>query len=702
MFFDITERLRAEETKLELLKELEKQNAFVKAVLTQVPAAIVVANARDGRILISNEEAHRIVQHDYTPGMRLEDYGNAHIVEAFRPDGTRYQSGQWPLDRAQRGETVAAEDIELVLRGDYRKTVRVNAGPIRVGPEIVAAVVAYHDITDRKSAEQSARFLADVSASLAELGDYEASLQQVARLGVPHFADWVAIDVADESGQPRRVAIAHSDPSKVDPIPQTDSSFPPHAKTDRGPLKILRTGFAEMAVEITDSMLAEVALDDDELGLLRKLGARSYIGVPIAVRGQMLGALTFLSGRGSRRYAERDLSIAKDLASRVAIAIENARLYARLKEADRRKDEFLATLAHELRNPLAPIRNGLQLLRLSGGNGVPGEKARAMMERQLDQMVRLVDDLMDVSRINQGKIELRKERIDLAAVLTTAIETSRPLIEAMGHQLEVVLPEQALEVEADLTRLAQVFSNLLNNASKYSERGGHITLIAERQGSDALVTVRDKGIGIAADQLPRIFEMFSQVKSALERSQGGLGIGLSLVKQLLEMHGGRIEARSDGPGRGSEFIVRLPACSASQRHPHIEACRPDIKTALRILVVDDNRDSADSLAEVLGLMGGDTRTAYDGEEAVASALEFRPDAIVLDIGLPKLNGYEACRRIRALPGINRAVLIAQTGWGQDEDRQRTQSAGFDHHLVKPVDPDLLMKLLDALSTAAKK
>ncbi|QJX01189.1 Chemotaxis protein methyltransferase CheR [Frigoriglobus tundricola] len=429
---------------------------------------------------------------------------------------------------------------------------------------------------------------------------------------------------------------------------------------------------------------------------------RGWLAAPLVGRdGRNLGLIQ-LSDRHEGEFSAEDESILVQLAQMASVAIENARLVQDLLDADRRKDEFLATLAHELRNPLAPIRTGLQLLRLSGGDVVTGEKARTMMERQLGQMVRLVDDLMDVSRINQGKLELRKERIDLAAVLTSAVETSRPLIEQMDHHLEVVLPPQPVVVEADLTRLAQVFMNLLNNAAKYTERGGRITLAAEWHGGDVAVAVRDTGIGIAPDQLPRLFEMFSQVTTALERSQGGLGIGLCLVKRLVEMHGGRIEAGSDGPGKGSEFIVRLPVVVEATR-PQPPASDGGIapKTSLRILVVDDNRDGADSLADMLGLMGGDTRTAYDGEVAVTAAVEFRPDVIVLDIGLPKLNGYEACRRIRAQANGRKVVVIAQTGWGQEEDRQRTQEAGFDHHLVKPVDPAALMKLLAGLPSAAR-
>jgi PAS domain S-box-containing protein len=390
-------------------------------------------------------------------------------------------------------------------------------------------------------------------------------------------------------------------------------------------------------------------------------------------------------------------TVSRDITQRRHLEDNLRQLAADLSEADRRKDEFLATLAHELRNPLAPIRNALQIIRLSSDRGAR-EQARTLMERQLVQMVRLVDDLMDVSRITRGKLELRKERVRLAAVVSSAVETSRPFIKEMGHELIVTLPKQPIIVDADLTRLAQVFMNLMNNAAKYSDRGGHIRLTAERQGSDVVVSVKDTGIGIDADQLPRIFELFTQVDRSLEKSQGGLGIGLSLVRRLVELHNGRIEARSEGPGKGSEFIVRLPVVDGVSR-PQAAGGEEDqtiVKSSLRILIVDDNRDGADSLAMMLRVMGNDTRTAYDGQEGVDVAEEFRPDVLLLDIGLPKLNGYEACRRIREQAWGKCVTLIAVTGWGQDEDRCRSHDAGFDHHMVKPVDPQALMKMLSGL------
>lgn len=381
------------------------------------------------------------------------------------------------------------------------------------------------------------------------------------------------------------------------------------------------------------------------------------------------------------------------------------KLSAELSEADCRKDEFLATLAHELRSPLAPIRNGLEIMRLSGGRREAVEKARGMMERQLGQLVRLVDDLLDVSRISRGKLELRKERVDLAVVLNNAVETCRPLIDSNGHKLTVGMPAQPVFVDADVTRLAQAFANLLSNAAKYSERGGRIALTAERQGGDAVVSVKDGGVGIPPDMLPKIFEMFTQVDRTLERSQGGLGIGLTLVKKLVDMHGGSVEAKSDGDGRGSEFVVRLPMASAAVREvkPSSEEDEPACPSGqCRILVADDNEDAADSLAMMLQIMGNEVRTTNDGLQAVEAAEAFRPDVILLDIGMPKLNGYEVCRRIREQPGGKKVVLIALTGWGQEQDKRRSQEAGFDHHMVKPVDPAALEKLLAGPSDATGK
>jgi PAS domain S-box-containing protein len=375
-----------------------------------------------------------------------------------------------------------------------------------------------------------------------------------------------------------------------------------------------------------------------------------------------------------------------------------------LQEADQRKDNFLAALAHELRNPLAPIRNAVELLRRCEGDAAVMEKARSMMGRQLDHMVRLVDDLLDMSRISQGKVRLCKEQVDLKAAILSAVEEVGPLIQAQAHQLTVTRPPEAIYLDADSSRLVQVISNLLSNAAKYTEKGGHIWLTADRQDNEAVVSVRDTGIGIAAEHLNHIFEMFSQVEPALERSHGGLGIGLAMVRGLVELHGGCVEARSDGIGRGSEFIVRLPIVDVPVLHESPQPAGNNkviIDRKRRILVVDDNRDAADSLALMLQMMGHETRTAYDGLEAVQLAGMFRPEIVLLDIGLPKMNGFEAARHIRQQPWGDSLDLIAQSGWGQEEDKRRALEAGFDHHLTKPVQAATLEKLLALINSAQR-
>ncbi len=369
-----------------------------------------------------------------------------------------------------------------------------------------------------------------------------------------------------------------------------------------------------------------------------------------------------------------------------------------LRESDRRKSEFLATLSHELRNPLAPLRNGLKILRLTRPDA-EADAPLAMMERQLGQLVHVIDDLLDLSRIANGKIELRRGPIELAAAVQDAVEISRPLLDERAHRLTVTLPPRPVHVNGDRTRLAQVFTNLLTNSAKYTEPSGHIELTVEAQGSDVVVRVADDGVGIPKDKLDAIFEMFTQVEQCSERSQGGLGIGLNLVRGLVEMHGGRVEAHSDGPGKGSEFIVRLPALVSSGQRPlrgDDGTGDPQRGAAYRILVVDDNTDGALTLAMMLRLMGHETRSAHDGQEALETAEAFRPDVILLDIGLPKLNGYQVARRIREQPWGAGVVLIAQTGWGHEEDKRRSKQAGFNFHMVKPVDPAALEKLLAGL------
>lgn len=367
-----------------------------------------------------------------------------------------------------------------------------------------------------------------------------------------------------------------------------------------------------------------------------------------------------------------------------------------LQEADRRKDEFLATLAHELRNPLTPIRHAVEILNLHGSSDPSSKTLRDIIDRQSRHMVRLIDDLLDVNRVNRGTFQLRKEHIKLADVLEQALEASRPHVERMQHELIVSLPPQPIYVDADPVRLAQVFLNLLNNACKFTEKAGHIRLFAELDGTHVVTKVTDSGIGIPPEHLSHIFDMFSQAHSTLEQHQTGLGIGLSLARGLVAMHGGDIEVNSDGPGKGSEFTVRLPILletPASQTLP-VKPSRPEPTVPRRVLIVDDDRTIVLSLAMILRLKGNEVETAYDGLEAIEMAEHFHPDVVLLDIGMPKLDGYATCRRIREQSWGKDLAVIALSGWSDDEHRQKSREAGFNEHLIKPVSASTLLNLID--------
>jgi PAS domain S-box-containing protein len=457
----------------------------------------------------------------------------------------------------------------------------------------------------------------------------------------------------------------------------------------------------------------ELIHPDDVEAVDRSLAVAKADGHPFRcehrVRGTDDGHERWMSLNG-RLFPDKDgqltrmIGVAVDITNRRQVDAAREQMLAHAErarreaeDAARQKDEFLATLAHELRNPLAPMRNALEILRLAAPREPRVEFAREMMQRQLGQMVRLIDDLLDVSRITRGKLELRPERVQLATVLDDAVEASRPAIEAAHHVLTVTLPEAPVVLDADPVRLAQVFSNLLNNASKYMDPGGRIDVRVEAGDDSVAVAVRDAGIGIPAESLSRIFEMFSQIDRSLDRSQGGLGIGLTLVQRLVEMHGGDVSVSSDGPGRGSEFVVRLPLAAQAGVARRADAAvadpGPNDSARCRVLVADDNRDAADSLGQMLALLGHDVDLAYDGLRAYALAEQRCPDIAILDIGMPLIHGYDLARRLRATEWGRRMTLVALSGWGQDDDKRRALEAGFDHHFTKPMDLPALVNLL---------
>jgi signal transduction histidine kinase len=450
------------------------------------------------------------------------------------------------------------------------------------------------------------------------------------------------------------------------------------------------------------SVLVELHLQRRELQRLNSSLAQANARLELAntnLQEEKTRELERLNSHLKRANTELE-STNRVLQSEVA---ERARAEAALKEADRHKDEFLAVLAHELRNPLAPIRNAVEIMRRSSLSDPQLVWSRDVVERQVKHLTRLVDDLLDVSRITRGNINLSREPVSVSTIIARAIETIQPLIAEQRHELTVDVTDEVLEVEGDLTRLTQVLGNLLNNAAKYTDPGGSIVVSARRANADVEIRVRDNGIGIPPELLPRLFQLFTQVDAAAHRAQGGLGIGLALVRQLVQMHGGSVTAYSNGPGTGSEFLIRLPL--RVRRAPVLDAAMVPLaatngasKPGHRILLADDNQDALESLAALLQCDGHEVHTAGDGAQALEVAAQCRPNVVLLDIGMPKLDGYEVARRIRAEPWGKATILIALTGWGQDEDRRRSREVGFDSHLVKPLDPEALSTMLSRLPT----
>jgi PAS domain S-box-containing protein len=608
-----------------------------------------------------------------------------------------------PDDRAEylgayRAAQSGGEPFEAEFRfrrfdGQYRWMRSVGVPRRGAGGELLGYVGSTIDITDQRRAVQGLRVRARQQHAVARLGELairERDLQRVLDFATGVVAETLEVEyckVLELLPQGREVLL-RAGVGWRDGLVGT-------ARVSTG--LDSQAGYTLMsdAPVVVDDFQTEVRFSGPYL--LTEHGVVS--GMSCVIRTRAGPPWGVLGTHSTRRivFTDDDVNFLVAVANTLGEAIERDRAERALREADRRKDEFLATLAHELRNPLAPLRNGLQVMKLAEGDPEAIEQARAMMDRQLTHMVRLIDDLLDLGRITQGKVTLRRELVQLAALVHQAVETSRTAIERAGHELIIGLPAEQIWVEADATRLAQVFANLLNNAAKFTDRGGQIRLSVQRLDHEAAVSVRDTGVGIPEEMLGRVFDMFTQVDRSLERERGGLGIGLSLVKQMVGLHGGTVEARSAGPGTGSEFVVRLPTASP----PANERARGGSDDLLhatvpqRILVVDDNQDAAESLAMVLGIMGHETRTAHDGATAIGVAAAFEPEVILLDIGMPRLNGYDTVRHIRDQEWGRNAMVVAVTGWGQEHDQRRSRDAGFDHHLVKPVDLGQLMQLITA-------
>jgi len=614
-----------------------------------------------------------------------------------------------------RGYSLGAVDYILapiipeVLRSKVKVFVQLHRMAHQIQRQAAERVALAREQAGRTAAEESIlrfSFLAQLSEVLERSMDLDARGRELARFVVPFLGDLAVLTMVGEHGQIRETQISWIDPAQ--PSAACGASVgriasPLFARTID---QVLASGRAE-TVEIPDATEASLATftpGSAEPGVIPiGFNPRRMVAFPLRARGRTHGVLLLAFGTG-RQFESADFSFANDVAGRASVLLDNASLYKEVRDADRRKNEFLAMLGHELRNPMAPIRYAVQILRKPNLEDQKRLWSLDVIDRQVKQLARLVDDLLDVSRITRGKIELKVGPVDLTQVVSTAVETSRPLIDSLRHQLSVNLSGESLRVQGDFSRLTQVLANLLNNAAKYTEPGGRIALELARGGSEAVLRVRDSGIGILPENIDRIFELFAQVDRKVDRGQGGLGVGLTLVQRLVRLHGGSIEAHSDGPGCGTEFVVRLPISEGMPAsEPSVESV--DAQTEFipfRILVVDDNVDSAEAMTASLRIEGHHADVAYDGETAIERAKNSELDAVLLDIGLPGLSGLDVARVLRTLPQTQHALLIALSGYGQQEDRQRSLEAGLDHHLTKPVDPHTLSSLLVSLQSAKRR
>jgi PAS domain S-box-containing protein len=651
-----------------------EDRAFLAAVLEAIEDGVVACGA-DGVLTLFNR-ATREFHGKSAQAVSPDEWAGRY--DLYRADGkTRMPKEEIPLFRAFSGESVRDSEFVIAPKGGKARVVLASGQPLydQAGRKL-GAVVSMHDVSARREAQ---------AASEA------AAREQSRRREAEAAADLIRESRERLRASEERVRLA------------TDAAGLGVWVLDVGTGTVTwenermyaLLGLSAQDEPVTATRFAEEFLHSEDAAAFNRAIARTVkTARQLHFEGRFLRhhdraqrwiELTGILQPESDRSPLRVLGTAADITDRKRSQENLEQLAAELAETDRRKTEFLATLAHELRNPLAPLSNGLQLMRMAADNPTALEKAREMMERQLRHLVHLVDDLLDIARISSGKIDLKKERVALKAVIDGAVESSLPLVSIAGHSLELDIPDQSVELDADPIRLGQVVSNLLNNAAKYTTGGGRIKLSVLREPRAVVISVADSGIGIAHDALPQVFEMFTQVGRGRERSQGGLGIGLALVRRLVELHDGTVTAESAGVGQGSKFMVRLPLASRSEAAlPSAAALsEPQPVIPLRVLVVDDNVDAAESLAALLDLAGHATRVAHDGDQALLTAHEFRPEVVFLDIGMPGKDGYEVAKALRGKPETQQAVLVALTGWGAKDDRARSTSAGFDHHLTKP-------------------
>lgn len=683
-FNDITSRKLIETEREQLLRQLTVASNRLTDVFKNAPAFMCVLRGPEHVFEMSNERYRQLIG------------GRDHIGSPIR-DALPEVEGQGffeLLDQVFRtGETFSSNDMRLLLQRHPGSPAEIRYFdfmymPLRDANGEVTGIVAQGvDLTDRKIAEERLRLLDAVSMATRDAMDPQTVMVATTKLLGEHLSV-ARCAYADLEPDNDRFTIRHD--WTASGIPTTVGTYSLDIFGTRAASE-MRTGTV-LVIRNVDRELSR----SDGADTFNAIGIKAIICCPL-VKDDHLVAMMAVHSAAPREWSSEDVALVQEVAERSWAHVERVRSMEALREADQRKSEFLAALAHELRNPLAPIQTGLDILRIAAADPAALEKTRSMMERQLRHLVHLVDDLLDVARITRGKIELRKENIELKHIVTSAIEASLPFIEAGRHDFSVRIPDEPILLNVDPTRISQVISNLLNNAAKYTPPGGKITLKALHNAREVEITVTDTGVGIPQNRLADVFEMFSQVGESTGRAQGGLGIGLTIVSSLVQLHGGTITVASDGPAKGSDFVVRLPLhiddkpspSSISDRAPD----QPNQTTNLKILVIDDNEDAAETLSTLLLMDGYDTRVVNDGRSALDMAATFIPNIIFLDIGMPGMNGYEIIAALRKMDAAKKAVIIAVTGWGTDSDRQRTREAGFDYHLTKPASYEDVQALL---------
>jgi len=594
------------------------------------------------------------------------------------------------------GEALWFEDQEFTLtRNGFAEQVfaSFSTTPIRSEAGEIAGVFCVCSETTGKIRSQQERLrLLDAIGEATRLADEPETIMEHSTRLLGEYLDVTRVAYANVEHDNDRFTIRHD--WRVEGAISTVGEYSLDLFGSRATSN-LRIGRTLLITDVDRELTAE-----DGANMFNQIGIKAIICCPLVKQGRLV-AMMAVHQQQPRTWSADEVALVEAVVDRCWAHIERVRSMEALREADRRKSEFLAILAHELRNPLAPIRTALELLRLSGDKPAMLERVRGTMERQVNQMVHLINDLLDIARISSGKLDLQLKRIDLQSIIASAVETSLPLIQSEGHHLALDLPQEPLWIDGDTVRLSQVISNLLSNASKYTPASGRISISARTHGGTVDIDVADTGIGIAKQDLERVFDMFSQAPHSIVISQGGLGIGLSLVRHLVTLHGGTVAASSPGPGRGSTFSIRLPRARGTGSEVAVCVDEHDIaaragQPRLRLLVADDNVDAADTLAFLLREKGHEVRVAYGGDEAVQIGAAFVPDLVFLDLGMPHMDGYQVARQLRGLTGLENLSLVALSGWGANEDRARTHAAGFDYHLLKPASMDSLNVVLGSV------